>query len=335
MSSCPSRARPEGLALFLTGGWRSLPRADALSVDMSRRGYKNTPVNVLTVANRAMLLNFPGHPDLKRIVVLNPKGGSGKSTLATNLVGFLTSSGYPSALMDFDPQGSAMRWLQNRSPERPEVFGVAAYERDHSMTRGFQLQIPRHIRHVVIDTPAALHVQDLIEFTCGAHAIFVPVLPSDIDIHAAARLMADLLIVAKVSRRMGRLGVVANRVRQNTLGYRKLKLFLDRLSIVVAGDLRDSQNYVHAADQGISIHEMQPSRVSKDLESWKPITAWFETRLGTELTPRDLFRPDSAPAARGRGDIRSTDLGIPAAQSIPERSQPAPAKAQGLPEDFP
>ena len=53
-----------------------------------------------------MLLNIPSHPDLMKIVVLNPKGGSGKSTLATNLSGYLAASGHPVALMDFDPQGS-------------------------------------------------------------------------------------------------------------------------------------------------------------------------------------------------------------------------------------
>jgi len=241
-----------------------------------------------------MLLNFPSHPDLKRIVVLNPKGGSGKSTVATNLAGFLSSNGYPAALMDFDPQGSAIRWLQNRPEERPVVHGVAAFEKDQSKTRSFRMQIPQHIRHLVIDTPAALPGHDLIEFTRGAHAIIVPVLPSDIDIHAASRLIADMLIVAKVSRRMGRLGVVANRVRDNTRGYRKLKIFLDRLSIAVIGELRDSQNYVHAADQGLSIYEMQPSRVAKDIESWKPITGWLEERLGTALTPRDLLNPGEA-----------------------------------------
>ena len=240
-----------------------------------------------------MLLNFPSHPDLKRIVVLNPKGGSGKSTLATNLAGFLTSSGCPAALMDFDPQGSAMRWLQNRPADRPAIHGVAAFDNDPSVTRSFRMQIPRHIRHLVVDTPAALSSNDLIEFTRGAHAILVPVLPSDIDIHAASRLVADMLIVAKVSRRMGRLGVVANRVRDNTVGYRKLQRFLMRLSIVVTGELRDSQNYVHASEQGLGIHEMHPpSRVAKDLESWKPIVAWLEGRLGSELTPRDLFRPE-------------------------------------------
>ena len=236
-----------------------------------------------------MYLRVPSHPDLKRIVVLNPKGGSGKSTLATNLAGFLSASDHPCAIMDFDPQGSALRWLQNRPEEYPEVYGISACEHDTTMTRSFQMQVPRRCRYLVVDTPAALQAPELAEFTRGAHAILVPVLPSDIDIHAAAKLVSDLLVVAKVSRRMGRLGVVANRVRENTVGYRKLKRFVDRLSISVIGELRDSQNYVHAADQGISIHEMQPSRVRKDLESWKPILGWLDQKLDTELTPRDWF----------------------------------------------
>lgn len=238
-----------------------------------------------------MLMNIPSHPGLMKIVVLNPKGGSGKSTLATNLSGYFASNGHPVALMDFDPQGSAMRWLQKRDKERPEIYGVAAYEHDDTITRSWQLRIPRHIRHLIIDTPAALQVQDLIEFTRGVHAILVPVLPSDIDIHAASRLVANMLIVAKVSRRMGRLGVVANRVRENTVGYRKLMRFLDRLSIAVIGELRDSQNYVHGANLGLSIHEMQPSRVQKDVDSWKLILDWLQQRLETEITPRDLYRP--------------------------------------------
>jgi len=238
-----------------------------------------------------MLMNIPSHPDLLKIVVLNPKGGSGKSTLATNLSGYFASKGHPVALMDFDPQGSAMRWLQKRDRQRSEIYGVAAYEHNDTITRSWQLRIPRNIRHLIIDTPAALQVQDLIEFTRGVHAILVPVLPSDIDIHAASRLVANMLIVAKVSRRMGRLGVVANRVRENTVGYRKLMRFLDRLSIAVIGELRDSQNYVHAANLGLSIHEMQPSRVQKDVESWMSIIDWLRQRLETEITPRDLYRP--------------------------------------------
>ncbi len=238
-----------------------------------------------------MLLNIPSHPDLRKIVVLNPKGGSGKSTIATNLAGYIAHTGHPVALMDFDPQGSAMRWLHNRPLDRPDIHGIAAYQQNNTMTRSWQLRVPGEIRHIVIDTPAALQVHDIAEFTRGAHAILVPVLPSDIDIHAASRLIADMLVVAKVSRRMGRLGVVANRVRENTVGYRKLNRFLERLSISVVGELRDSQNYVHAADHGLSVGEMLKSRAHKDQKSWNSIIRWLEDRVETPITPRDLFRP--------------------------------------------
>ena len=237
------------------------------------------------------MLNVPGHPDLKKIVVLNPKGGSGKSTLVSNLAGLLAVRHQPVALMDLDSQGSSMRWLSRRDPSRSPVYGIAGYDRDNTMTRSYQMRVPEDIRCLVVDTPAAVPVHELASYTRGAHAILVPVLPSAIDIHAVTRLIEKLLLVAKVSRRMGRLGVVANRVRENTVSFRKLKVFLDRLSIATVCELRDSQNYVHAAEHGVCIHEMQPSRVAKDLEQWRPLVDWLALRLETPLTRRDLHAP--------------------------------------------
>jgi len=241
-----------------------------------------------------MRLSVPGHKDLRKIVVLNPKGGCGKSTLATNLAGYLAHAGNSVAIMDFDPQGSSMRWLKVRPGNAAPIHGISAFNVRSSATRSWQLRVPTSIRYLIVDTPASVPAENLAELTSGAHAVLIPVLPSDIDIHAASRLIADLLVVAKISRRMGRLGVVANRVRENTLGYRKLMLFLEHLSISVIGELRDSQNYVYAADQGTSIPEMQISRVRKDLASWEPISAWLEERLKTQLVARDLFQPKSA-----------------------------------------
>ena len=246
-----------------------------------------------------MTLNVPGHRELRKIIILNPKGGSGKTTLAMNLAGYLASLGRPVALMDFDPQGSSIRWLKKRPPALPGIYGVAAFEKKMNMTRSFQLRIPPEIRYLVVDTPAAMTTAQLTEFTPGAHAILVPVLPSAIDIHAASHLVANLLLVAKVSRRMGRLGVVANRVRENTLGFRKLMAFLDRLQIPIVGALRDSQNYVHAASEGSSIHEMHSSRTRKDLVSWLPLASWLELRLNTPLTDRDILRLGDAPLTPG------------------------------------
>lgn len=239
------------------------------------------------------MLNVPGHPELRKIVVLNPKGGSGKSTLATNVAGLLASRGRAVALMDFDPQGSSMRWLQKRPADRPPVHGIFACDKDESVTRSFRLRVPPEIRYLIADTPAAMPVHELVNFTSGAHAILLPVLPSDIDIHAATRLIADLLLVAKVSRRMGRLGVVANRVRENTISYRRLVKFLDRLSIACIAELRDSQNYVHASEAGLSVHELPRSRASKDLHQWRPLVDWLSLRLETPLTQRDLLVPQN------------------------------------------
>jgi chromosome partitioning protein len=268
-----------------------------------------------------MLLGIPGHPDLRKIVVLNPKGGSGKTTLACNLAGYFASSGRKAALMDFDPQASALRWVQNRPQDRPYIHCVAAFEHNPRVTRSFQLRMPPDVRHLVVDTPAAMGAQRLAQFTRGAHAILVPVLSSDMDIHAASQLITDLLLVAKVSRRMGRLGVVANRVRENTLAYRRLMRFLDSLNIPVVGVLRDSQSYVHAVEQGIGIHELPQSQSLRDVEGWAPLVAWLEQRMATELTPRDLMSPLSLvattrPALPGEAARFTPD------RDLPESSRP-------------
>lgn len=240
-----------------------------------------------------MRLSVPGHRDLHKIVVLNPKGGCGKSTLAVNLSGYLASRGNSVAIMDFDPQGSSMRWLKLRPGNSAPIHGIAAFDVRGSTTRSWQLRVPNNIRYLVVDSPASVPAENLAELTSGAHAILIPILPSDIDVYAASQLMKDLLLIAKVSRRMGRIGVVANRVRENTLAYRKLMRFLNSLSISLVGVLRDSQHYVHSAEQGLSIHEMHSARVQQDTESWQPIFDWLEDRLETPLTPRDFRRSEA------------------------------------------
>ena len=55
---------------------------------------------------------------MQRIVVLNPKGGSGKTTIAINLASYFASRASTPVLMDFDPQGSSLRWVQ-QAPAHP------------------------------------------------------------------------------------------------------------------------------------------------------------------------------------------------------------------------
>jgi len=215
---------------------------------------------------------------MQRILVLNPKGGSGKTTIATNLAGYFASQGDRPLLFDNDPQGSSMRWLKKRGPNQPYVHGIAGYERNSRMTRSWQMRIPAECAHVIVDTPAAVHAQDMPEMTKDASAIIVPVLPSDIDIHAFSKCIADLLLIAKVRRDENRIGVVANRVKRNTLVYQSLMRFLETLRIPVIATLRDSQSYLKASEFGMGLHEMKPHLVATDLEDWRPLLAWLNAK---------------------------------------------------------
>jgi chromosome partitioning protein len=254
--------------------WRS--NAPGLPFDIAR-AYASHEADCITVgsARIAML----------RIVVLNPKGGSGKTTIATNLASYYVARSMKATLIDYDPQASSTRWLKKRQTNQPLIHGIAAFERNSRTTRSFHMRIPAETDRVVIDTPAALAAQDLPEITRGADAILVPVLPSDIDIHACSKVIADLLLVAKIRRQDNRIGVIANRVKRQTLMYQSLIRFLSTLHIPIVATIRDSQNYIKAAELGVGIHEMKPYLVREDLEQWNSLTQWLDERAPAGLTP--------------------------------------------------
>jgi chromosome partitioning protein len=224
---------------------------------------------------------------MNRIVVLNPKGGSGKTTIATNLASYFASHQQKPVLMDFDPQGSSLRWVRKRNPALPAIHIVNAFEKDPRTTRTFQLRVPDFSTHVILDTPAAVEPQELPALTRDARKIIVPVLPSDIDIHACSRCIRDLLLVAKIRRDENRIGVVANRIRRNTLAYQALIRFLQTLGIPIVATLRDSQNYLRAAELGVGVHEMKTYVVREDIEEWQPLIAWLEIPPGRPAAPAE------------------------------------------------
>lgn len=230
----------------------------------------------LVLGEIGAMLAMPQQDKLNKIVILNPKGGCGKSTLATNLAACYAHRGETPAVMDYDPQGSTTGWLQRRSTKLPPIHGIEAYKKNMQATRSWQLRIPNNTDKLIIDSPASVDHDDLRELTRDSTSILVPVLPSPMDIHAASRCIADLLLVAKVDRRERKLAVVANRTRKNTKSFGKLMRFLDSLGIPIIAVLRDTQNFVHSAEQGIGVCEMMPSRVRPDVEQIEKIASWLD-----------------------------------------------------------
>jgi len=220
---------------------------------------------------------------MQKIVLLNPKGGSGKTTIAINLASYFAVSGLRPTLMDLDAQGSSTRWLSKRAKGQAPIHGIAGFERNSRVTRSFATRLPLDTERLIMDTPAAIEAQRLPEITRNATAVLVPILPSDIDIHAATKCISDLLLIAKIPRDSQRIGVIANRVKKNTVIYKSLMKFLETLNIPVIATLRDSQTYIKAAESGVGIFEMKPYMVREDLDQWQTLVGWLGQRKGLEL----------------------------------------------------
>ena len=180
-----------------------------------------------------------------------------------------------------------MAWIERRPESMPEVHGIAAFKRTMQATRSWQLRVPHESTKLIVDSPASLSHEDFREVTRDACSILVPVLPSSIDIHAASRCIADLLLIAKIDRRDRKLAVIANRTRINTRSFDKLMRFLDSLGIPIIAVLRDSQNFVHAAEKGIGICDLPPYKVQQDMDQIDNIVAWLDGWKERRYDPTD------------------------------------------------
>jgi chromosome partitioning protein len=214
---------------------------------------------------------------IKRITVLNSKGGCGKSILSTNIACIFAANNLRTTLIDYDPQGTSIRWLKQRPEHFPSIHGINASQKTQSVTRSWQMRVPAGTDRMVIDTPAGVRGLELNDFVTNSDYIIIPVTPSDGDIHATTQLIADLLLHVKIRTLDIKVGVVANRVKKNTKILAQLNRFLEQVNFPFIAKLRDTQNYVNAAKQGIGIHEIYPpSLVKKDVADWDGITEFLE-----------------------------------------------------------
>jgi chromosome partitioning protein len=204
-------------------------------------------------------------PSMPVIVVANPKGGVGKSTLATNVAGCLAAAGHQVMLGDVDRQQSSAQWRQLRPSSVAAISGwdVAA---DHVV------RPPKGITHVVLDTPAGLTGQRLNSVMKIADRMLIPLQPSLFDIQATHAFVQEL----RQHPRAGqvKMGLVGMRVREHTRANDQLQNYLATLPVPVVAWLRDTQNYVQLAAHGLTLWDVAPSRVERDLQQWAALADW-------------------------------------------------------------
>ena len=200
-------------------------------------------------------------------MVANPKGGVGKSTLSTNIAGYFAWSGKKVALGDIDPQQSSKLWLSLRPPAAAPITSWEYDEDNPKESLG-------RFNHAVLDTPAGLDEKSLKKALKVVDKVIIPIQPSVFDIFATQHFI-NMLLEMKQSKSLD-IGIVGMRVDERTISAAKLAEFLQTLPFEHIVNLRNTQYYVHLAAHGMSLFDMTPSKVAKDLEQWEVMGEWLK-----------------------------------------------------------
>lgn len=205
---------------------------------------------------------------MRSILVVNPKGGCGKTTVATNLATYYSVWDISTALVDLDPQQSTMDWLRIRPDTEKPIQGFNGLKG--------KIYPDPDTERVIYDCPARTDNAKVARLIAMVDVVIIPVMPSAIDMRVAAKFIADIVGKIKKSKSKAILGVVANRAQKNYHSYAALLDFLKALEVPFVGTIRNSQQYVKAADTGVGIFEMDLSDVKADMKEWEPIIQWVE-----------------------------------------------------------
>lgn len=211
---------------------------------------------------------------MRTIAIANPKGGSGKTTIATCLASHLCYEGFQVALADLDPQRSSEDWLSIRPSTYPPIHNIVAPE---GLIDKKQLKPPKGTDILVLDTQAGIAGTELKQTLKVADTVIIPIIPSPIDMRAAWRFLQNLVSMKQVMKSRVKTALVANRCRKRTLIYKELTGFLDASRFPFIARLRETQNYIKAAESGLGIADLPAWQAWQDWEEWEPLLHWVKS----------------------------------------------------------
>ena len=130
----------------------------------------------------------------------------------------------------------------------------------------------------------------------SADAVLVPVATSAFDFEASADFIAELATLKPIKDGKRALAIVGSKVDGRTVAASDLDAFLSPLSLDVLTHFRDSQLYVHAARDGLSIFDQPRSRAEGAWSDWPPVWHWLQGLVNAKSSKTD--HPPASPSQR-------------------------------------
>jgi chromosome partitioning protein len=192
---------------------------------------------------------------MKTVAIVSQKGGSGKTTIAVHLAVCAERAGKVAAIIDLDPQASAVEWHSRRAADTPEVItstpGRLASLLKQAKENGADL--------VIIDTAphsdrAATIAADL------ADVVLIPCRPAAFDIAA----IGTTLNILKLANAKARAAILLNAVPPRGGFTDEAETGLSALTAVVPVRMAHRAAYSHAVNDGRSVEEYDPNGKAAD-----------------------------------------------------------------------
>lgn len=182
------------------------------------------------------------------IGMVGNKGGAGKTTLSVNIATGL-SRHYSVAVVDADPQGSALQWRAFANNEAVDV-----YEASEPLSSQ-ATELLNSYQYVIFDCPPSVHAAQTGSVLEFADQVLIPVLPAPIDLWAAVHIKLAITKAQRVNPSLSAL-LVINQLESRTTMSRLVRDALSEIGLPIATTaLRRRAIYRNCTLEGKSIFD--------------------------------------------------------------------------------
>src|SRR5712692_11553147 len=123
---------------------------------------------------------------MKTVAIISQKGGSGKTTIAVHLAVCAERARKRAAIIDLDPQASALEWHSRRKPPTPEVITATPEQLSvlltQAKTNGADFTIIDTAPHSDRAATMAAELADLVLIPCRPAAFDIAAIGTTLNI---------------------------------------------------------------------------------------------------------------------------------------------------------